>query len=149
MCHIPSFAGGVEPLEGESLAAHSLNFKDLIHGVHANSHYPDTLADCARCHEGDTQSLPVALALLPSLTETHTCGEALDADADDECDPATLLSEPLGATSPETAACVGCHSAPSTLVHAEVNTSPTSGAEACATCHGNGKNQGVDVVHGR
>jgi OmcA/MtrC family decaheme c-type cytochrome len=147
MCHSPSFSGGAEPLEGQSAATMALNFKDVIHSVHSQVPYPDSLGNCAHCHEDGTAVVPLAAGLLPSLTETVTCTEALDADADDECDETTLVATPLASVPKETAACTSCHSAPSTRVHAEVNTSPSTGEEACATCHGSGKDQAVDLVH--
>jgi OmcA/MtrC family decaheme c-type cytochrome len=146
VCHTPSFTGGADPLEGQTVDTMALNFKDVIHSVHAEARYPDSLGNCAHCHEDGTAEVPLSTGLLPSLTETLTCTEAPELDADDECDPATVVASPLAALPKEAAACTSCHSAPSARVHAEVNTSAT-GAESCATCHGSGKDQAVDLVH--
>lgn len=147
MCHNPSFSGGVEPMEGESLNGISLNFKDLIHSAHAAVPYPDSLGNCAHCHEEGTYVLPLDAVRAPTLTHSFSCTEAGDADEDTECDPLTLVSSLLSTTRPETAACTSCHSAPATLAHAEVNTAPSSGIESCATCHGTGKDHDVLTVH--
>jgi hypothetical protein len=67
-------------------------------------------------------------------------------DATQDCPTADLSIENMVNVPPETAACVSCHTAPATAVHAEVNTS-SSGAESCATCHGTGKSIAVEAVH--
>jgi hypothetical protein len=52
---------------------------------------------------------------------------------------------------PATAACLGCHDNVDAAAHAYLNTAVfgTSSAEACATCHGTGKDWDVDKVHAR
>ncbi len=148
MCHNPSLVSG-EPLVGETAEGHSVNFKDLIHSVHANAHYPDSLANCAQCHVSGTEQLPVR-GIAPTLSGTVRCqtpvGDA-GLPAGSECPSDDLTLDPMVATAPETAACVSCHAAPATRAHAEVNTT-LSGIESCATCHGSGKSVAVDVVHG-
>lgn len=144
MCHSPSFQGDAEPAEGESVTSLSLNFKDLIHGLHAGAHFPDSLSNCGHCHVSSSFELPLDQQRLPSLTETVTCSEDPLDDGDTVCATTTVTEHER---SPATAACVSCHDAPDTIVHAEVNTSPTSGAEACGTCHGPDKSVDVAVVH--
>jgi OmcA/MtrC family decaheme c-type cytochrome len=144
MCHSPGFFGDADPLEGESLLTPALNFKDLIHEIHGEVQYPDSLSNCAHCHVNQSNQLPLDPGLLPSLTETHTCTEAPGDDVDTACATTTVTPHQRSAA---TAACVSCHGEPDTVVHAEVNTSPTSGAEACGTCHGPDKSVDVAVVH--
>jgi OmcA/MtrC family decaheme c-type cytochrome len=144
MCHFPAFAEA-ELLEDESVTAANFNFKDIIHGLHAEAHMPDSVANCGHCHVGTSYGLPLAAGVAPSLTETWTCTEDPIDDVDTTCDTFTTATESERA--PATAACVSCHAETDAIVHAEVNTSPTSGAEACGTCHGSGKSEDVAVVH--
>lgn len=145
MCHNPSFSES-QPLEGEVATVElGLNFKDLIHGVHAEVHYPDSLANCGHCHVDGSYELPIVTGALPSLAVERTCTEALDDDLDTNCnaiDTVTTHSLP-----PTAAACVSCHTSPDAAVHAEVNTSPTTGLEACGTCHGAGKSVDIEAAH--
>lgn len=147
MCHNPALVSG-EPLVGETVAGHSVNFKDLIHSVHANAHYPDSLANCGQCHVEGSETLPVD-GIAPSLSGTVGCATAVgDAGLPEgsECPSEDLILDPVIETAPETAACVSCHTAPATRAHAEVNTT-LGGVESCATCHGSGKSVAVDLVH--
>lgn len=140
MCHNPSFVQDGAPAVGADFQASTLNFKELIHGVHANVAYPDALNNCAHCHEAESFTVPLPTSNARTLSELLACG-ITDAGPCAE----TVTTQTL--TSPETAACTSCHSAPASLVHAEVNTSPTTGAESCATCHGADKTQDVSAVH--
>ena len=59
----------------------------------------------------------------------------------------------LLAAGPGTAACLGCHDNGDAAAHAYLNTVTFPGAtgpnEACATCHGAGKDWDVAKVHAR
>jgi OmcA/MtrC family decaheme c-type cytochrome len=145
MCHNPSFVSGDLPLEGESESFPSLNFKDLIHQIHASGEYPDALDNCGQCHLDGSAGLPLASNALPSQSVVRTCVEDPGADADDACaelDVQTVVSE----RPPIAAACLGCHQSESAAVHAEVNTS-AAGGESCPTCHQDGRSEGLDRVH--
>jgi OmcA/MtrC family decaheme c-type cytochrome len=146
MCHNANLVlGDLE--EGESgFEAHAGNFKDMIHRLHAQTHYPDALSNCAHCHAEGTATLPVS-GILPSRAETQDCVEDAGVDEDTECANDAVAVRAVTLTPPESAACTSCHSAPATAVHAEVNTSLTTGAESCATCHGSGSSVDVEVAH--
>lgn len=45
------------------------------------------------------------------------------------------------------AACGACHSTTAAAAHMDSNTSPFTGAEACAVCHGEGRLEPVEVKH--
>lgn len=146
MCHntqfLPDPGEYPVPTPGNPADVMQLNFKELIHGVHASVEYPDALNNCAHCHEDGTQMPPLAAGTVPSRTRRLSCTmpDAADAGA---CD---IITQTDLSTPPETAACTSCHTAPATAAHAEVNTTG-SGAESCATCHGSGKFMAVDAVH--
>ena len=91
--------------------------------------YPGDRRNCAACHVTGGQQLPVPA----------TAG-AVDAQRD--------WFTPQG---PGTAACLGCHDGRDAAAHAYLNTTQFRGqpAEACATCHGPGKDWAVDKVHAR
>jgi OmcA/MtrC family decaheme c-type cytochrome len=139
-----------------------MNLKDLVHGLHAGKPvggapirtipfsfirgtvaggmgqgpydfsdigFPAALADCQACHEPGTYSLPLPAGAMwtvvdgfaaATLTAPHNPGLA-------------------GRMAPVSASCYGCHNTPQAKAHFELNTSFTSGAEACAICHGPGR----------
>ncbi|MDP3879198.1 MAG: OmcA/MtrC family decaheme c-type cytochrome [Dehalococcoidales bacterium] len=121
----------------------SINFKLLIHRVHSGEEltrdftiyrtrgvfnfneigFPGDLTNCAKCHVGDSYKLP-----LPE-TAANTLA------------PREFYS-PLG---PAAAACLGCHDSKSASAHASTMT--TTFGEACATCHGPGRDFDVNKVH--
>ena len=93
--------------------------------------FPGDRKDCAKCHVGTTYTLP----LRTGIASVNT--------------PRDYFS-PQG---PGTAACLGCHDNKDAAAHAYLNTTQFGGtgtpAEACATCHGAGKDWAVDKVHAR
>ncbi|MCK6547188.1 OmcA/MtrC family decaheme c-type cytochrome [Myxococcota bacterium] len=109
--------------------------------------FPGDIADCATCHVEETHQLPLPETLLPTIVITRQCTERPEADADQLCQPQFLTTTSTTVLQPATAACTGCHDSPAALAHALVNTAP-NGLEACATCHGPGGEEDVDVVHG-
>ena len=145
-CHIPSaYQSADEAVDpGNELLLGSINFKDMIHGIHSAAHYPAPLNDCAQCHEDGTTSLPLAAGLLSS-----TYGKVSCPDSQPDCAgmggtanfPVTTTTE----LPPESAACTSCHNETSDRAHADSNTSAFG--EACATCHGAGKGHDVASVH--
>jgi OmcA/MtrC family decaheme c-type cytochrome len=144
MCHSPGFSTGDEPAEGGSLLSTRLNFKDLIHGIHGEVHYPDSLNNCEHCHLPDTYAVPLEPGLLPSLFEERTCDDDPLDDEDTLCAEISVTSHSIP---PATAACVSCHTSPDAAVHAEVNTSPSTGLESCGTCHSSGKSVDIAAAH--
>jgi OmcA/MtrC family decaheme c-type cytochrome len=137
MCHNTTLTAGDDLLEDATQEFEAANFKELIHRVHSAVRYPDSVANCAHCHLDGTTELPLGEERMPSRTkETRRCFEDAGVDEDSECaeDEQEVLDFEL--TPPESAACLSCHTAPATAVHAEVNTSPNTGNESCATCHG-------------
>lgn len=110
----------------------------------AEVRYPSPRTFCEKCHADGTHRLRSSTAgLLPAFDQIFACEEDPAADEDQLCEPFSSSTPDTNAfvpiqtimLAPQTAACVGCHDAPSTLAHAMVNTT-AGGAEACATCHG-------------
>lgn len=142
MCHNPTgtatvTAGG--PVE-------SISFQRFIHRIHTGENltqnftigstsfndvrFPGDTRNCAKCHNGSSYTLPLptGIASVPTLRDYFT---------------------PQG---PGTAACLGCHDNSDAAAHAYLNTTTFGGTtpvEACATCHGTGKDWAVDKVHAR
>jgi hypothetical protein len=65
----------------------------------------------------------------------------------------TTLRDYFTPQGPGTAACLGCHDSKDAAAHAYLNTAKFPGstdpAEACAACHGTGKDWAVEKVHAR
>ena len=131
----------------------SIAFKRMIHRIHTGEElaqeytvygfggtptnfnevtYPGDRRDCLQCHaSASTYDLPLPLGTLPVMT----------------------LRDFFSPQGPGTAACLGCHSGSDAAAHAFLNTATfpgaTTPAEACATCHGAGRDWAVDKVHAR
>lgn len=93
--------------------------------------YPGDRTNCAKCHTGNSQLLPLRAGVLPVMT----------------------LRDFFTPQGPGTAACLGCHDSQDAAAHAYLNTVNFPGAanpaEACATCHGTGKDWAVEKVHAK
>ena len=93
--------------------------------------YPGDRRTCEKCHTANSHLLPLqtGIASVTTLRDFFT---------------------PQG---PATAACLGCHDSQDAAAHAYLNTAifpgSTTGAEACAACHGTGKDWAVDKVHAK
>lgn len=131
-------------------APESVSFKRMIHRIHSGENltqnytifgfggsantfndvrYPGDRKVCVQCHTGSsTYSLPLDTGTIPTITQRD-------------------FFSPQG---PATAACLGCHDNVDAAAHAYLNTvsSPFFG-EACATCHGNGKDWDVVKIHAK
>jgi OmcA/MtrC family decaheme c-type cytochrome len=160
--------------ETGSVLAESLDFKVYIHKIHmgerlttpykritgvsqanpggtgANdfdeTRFPRDVATCTACHVDTSYALPLSTTLGPSLTAEWSCLEGPTADTNDYCDSPNWVSTDLP-LAPEVAVCTSCHDAGYVAVHAALNTT-TDGKTACATCHGPGAIEDVQVVHG-
>ena len=87
--------------------------------------FPGDRRNCAKCHVGNSYQLPLPESMANTLA------------------PREFYS-PLG---PAASACLGCHDSRETAAHATLQTS--SFGEACAACHGEGKEFAVSKVHAR
>ncbi|TGD74179.1 OmcA/MtrC family decaheme c-type cytochrome [Mangrovimicrobium sediminis] len=144
----------------------SLDFKTMIHGIHAAAlrenpleivgfrgfntyrydtetvHYPGDLANCTACHTSDGFTLPLASSVLGSTVDT---GEDHEDPADD-----TVVS-------PASAVCSSCHDDATARSHMSANggdfattqaaLDDGSVVEQCSVCHGSGNIADVAEVH--
>ncbi len=149
ICHNPN-ASDKARRPADQGPPESISLKRLIHRIHsgenltqpfsvfgfggtANSfnevRYPGNRKDCVQCHTStSTYNLPLPTGAIPVVTQRD-------------------FFSPQG---PATAACLGCHDNVDAAAHAYLNTvtSPFFG-EACASCHGDGKDWDVVKVHAR
>ena len=114
----------------------SVSFQRMIHRIHtgealtqtykiANAAYNEVLfpgdrRNCAKCHTSSGYALPLPAGI----------------------DAVTTPTDYFSPQGPGTAACLGCHDNVDAAAHAYLNTTNFGGktsAEACATCHGTGK----------
>jgi hypothetical protein len=145
-CHQPAATdAAVRPADAGP--NESIHFKYMIHKIHRGqelengfivygyrgslhdySHveYSGDLRNCEACHVDDSYTLPLPDGML------------------DTPESATSILLPL---MPEASACLSCHDNDSAAVHADSNS--TDLGEACATCHGTGKEYSVEKVHAR
>lgn len=130
----------------------SVSFQRLIHRIHKGEGltqdftvygfgnslhnfnevlFPGDLRNCAKCHSGNSYRLPVATSAAP----------------------VTTLRDYFTQQGPGTASCLGCHDSKDAAAHAYLNTvffpGTASPSEACATCHGTGRDWAVERVHAR
>jgi OmcA/MtrC family decaheme c-type cytochrome len=149
ICHNPN-ASDRARRPADQGAPESISLKRLIHRIHSGENltqdftvfgfggtannfndvrYPGNRKDCVQCHTStSTYNLPLPTGAIPVVTQRD-------------------FFSPQG---PATAACLGCHDNIDAAAHAYLNTvnSPFFG-EACATCHGDGKDWDVVKVHAR
>jgi OmcA/MtrC family decaheme c-type cytochrome len=152
LCHQANTVGNVAvPVDGGTVTAESVNFRNFVHTLHSAAAYPSPLNNCTKCHTATGWGLPVAAAALPSKSENRSCGVLPDGgsgapvDGGPNCLSAAVVAAPVF-ESPTTSACISCHASAAAQVHAALNTT-ASGQESCAVCHAAGKIAGVDGAH--
>ena len=151
ICHNPTNTDVAQRPATEG-APESISFQRMIHRIHSGEElsndftvygngkskhtynevtFPGDRRNCAKCHTGTTYTLPVATSAASVTT------------------PRDYFTT----QGPGTAACLGCHDNKDAAAHAYLNTvtfpGATTGAEACATCHGVGKDWDAAKVHAR
>jgi OmcA/MtrC family decaheme c-type cytochrome len=95
--------------------------------------FPRDRRDCAACHVGGSQLVPLPSDVLPTRTSV-----ASGSGVNDET--------PTGSLPATASACLSCHDAETFAVHAALNTT-VDGVETCSVCHGDGKIADVAEVH--
>jgi OmcA/MtrC family decaheme c-type cytochrome len=130
----------------------SISFQRMVHRIHTGEEltqdysifgfggtaigfnevlYPGDRTSCDKCHTANSYILP-----LPTGIQS-----------------VTTLRDFFTPQGPGTAACLGCHDSKDAAAHAYLNTvtfpGSTNPAEACATCHGTGKDWAVEKVHAK
>jgi OmcA/MtrC family decaheme c-type cytochrome len=115
---------------------HNLTKEYSVFGFGSTEHdfrhvtYPGDRTTCTACHTSNSHLLPQG-------------GTA----------PVNSLRDFFSPMGPGTAACLGCHDSQDAAAHAFLNTVQFPGwatpAEACATCHGTGKDWAVEKVHAK
>jgi OmcA/MtrC family decaheme c-type cytochrome len=127
ICHTPDLTE-----DGESF-----HMKWMVHKIHKGEDltrpylefnevlYPGDLRNCEACHKAGTYGVPLPEGTLPTLTPNDF-----------------VPSWP-----PASAACLACHDTIDAAAHAYTNNAPF--AEACAACHGTGREFAVTKVHAR
>ncbi|HLJ75642.1 MAG TPA: OmcA/MtrC family decaheme c-type cytochrome, partial [Thermoanaerobaculia bacterium] len=143
ICHNPTATAAVTA-GGQN---EGISFQRMVHRIHSGEQltqsytigstnfndvtFPGDRTNCAKCHAAGAYVLP----LVAGIDSVQT--------------PRDYFS-PQG---PATAACLGCHDNSDAAAHAYLNTvtfpGSTSSNEACATCHGTGKDWDVAKVHAR
>jgi OmcA/MtrC family decaheme c-type cytochrome len=146
LCHNPNQTDTARR-PADQQPAESVDFKRMIHRIHAGEElttdftvfgfgnvahnynevrFPAHRQNCEMCHLPGTFTVPASTAgRLPTIT------------------PRSLIDP----TPPISAACTGCHDSQATLAHVALNT--TTFGEACAVCHGEGRDFAVSTVHFR
>ncbi len=170
MCHnanqtdIPFRASGAEE---------SIDFKRMIHGIHAGKfrktplkivgfqgtlydfstvRFPGELRDCTKCHVNGSYALPLSAKALGTTINTRSAQATATSLRTIDVDPANDLR-----ITPTAATCSGCHDNSEVRSHmtrkggASFSTTQQSivpgVTERCASCHGPGKEEDVRKAH--
>lgn len=151
ICHNPK-ESDVSRRAANAGQPESVSFQRMVHRIHTGEElkqdytvygfggtpftfneilYPGDRTSCDKCHTANSYKLP-----LPTGLES-----------------VTTLRDFFTPQGPGTAACLGCHDSQDAAAHAFLNTVMFPGAanpaEACATCHGTGKDWSVERVHAK
>ena len=151
ICHNPTEGDQARRPASEG-APESVSFQRLIHRIHTGDNltqdftifgfggsknnfnevrFPGDRTDCIKCH---VSTAAYSLPLQPGIASV------------------TTLRDYFSPQGPATAACLGCHDNADAAAHAYLNTTTFGGTtpqEACATCHGTGKDWDVVKVHAK
>ncbi len=150
ICHNPIADDSVRRKDPSAQPPESIALKRMIHRIHSGENltqeytvygfsglpthfnevrYPGDRKDCVQCHTStSTYNLPLPVGQIPVIT----------------------LRDYFSPQGPATAACLGCHDNIDAAAHAYLNTVTTPFfGEACASCHGDGKDWDVVKVHAR
>tara|TARA_R110001599_G_scaffold145321_2_gene327728 strand:+ start:22330 stop:24645 length:2316 start_codon:yes stop_codon:yes gene_type:complete len=159
-------AAGRVPPPTDGKSEESIDFKTMVHGIHAAGmrenplqivgfggfsvhvyneeevQYPGRLSNCVSCHTDSGFTLPLSSGVLATTTST---GEDHENPIDDTV------------TSPVTAVCSSCHDDGESASHmvffggnfdtSQRAISDGEVVEQCVTCHGVGKPQAVSLMH--
>jgi OmcA/MtrC family decaheme c-type cytochrome len=150
ICHNPMENDGARRPAGAG-QVESVSFQRLIHRIHSGENltqdftiygfggsknnfnevkFPGDRNNCTKCHAANAYTLPLQTGIASVNTPRDY----------------------FAIQGPATAACLGCHDNSDAAAHAYLNTTTFGGttpAEACATCHGTGKDWDVAKVHAR
>jgi len=150
ICHNPNADDSPARKPVSATTPESIVLKRMIHRIHSGENltqeytiygfggnpstfndvrYPGDRKDCVQCHTStSTYNLPLPTGTIPAITQRD-------------------YFSPQG---PATTACLGCHDNIDAAAHAYLNTVTTPFfGEACASCHGDGKDWDVVKVHAR
>jgi OmcA/MtrC family decaheme c-type cytochrome len=151
MCHNP-IESDVARRPASAGQPESISFQRMVHRIHRGHEltqdftvygfgsapinfnevtYPGDLKDCVKCHSATSYTLPLATGIAN----------------------VTTLRDYFPSQGPATSSCLGCHDSRDAAAHAYLNTTTFGGAadpaEACAACHGTGKDWDVAKVHAK
>ena len=151
ICHNPTNSDVAQRPASEG-APESISFQRHIHRIHSGENltqewtiygfngsknnfnelrFPGDRRNCQKCHVANAYTLPLTTGI----------------------DSVKTPRDYIPLQGPATAACLGCHDNRDAEAHAYLNTTSfVAGgppAEACATCHGRGKDWDVEKVHAR
>lgn len=175
LCHTPDKVNDqrVARFQVPTTVAQSVNFKVLVHKIHRGNDldqgyvlggfpaptasnprgtpvdfgtvaFPGDLRACWACHAGSTYRLPLSVGQRPTKTkQVLQCNDS-PLNPVSYCSNRTVQSESF--LGPISAACTACHDKPANVAHAQIMTA-ADGTESCETCHGNGAQWDVQVVH--
>lgn len=148
----------------------SIDFKGMVHGIHAGGfrktplqivgfqgtpydfstvRFPSELRNCNKCHVNGSYALPISAKALGSTVDTRSTQATLTALRTVDVDPSNDVK-----ITPTAAACSGCHDGAEVRTHmirtggASFGTYTGSGVvEKCVNCHGPGKKEDVRRAH--